>query len=330
MLPHEIPDRPWAKVGSDLFEIGAKNYLIISDYYSKFPEVIQIPDKTAHTVVKSMKSVFARSGTPNLVVSDGGPCYDSEPFRNFLSEWEFEHVRISPGYSQSNGQIENAVKSVKRLLKKAFKSGEDPYNSLLEFRNTPIDGTNGFAPSELLNGRLLRSRLPTSEVLLKPHVVPPMLNRLQARQLKQKFYYDQRAGREISQPALGQAVRFRNPKNQWEYGIVKSELPQPRSVVVENQHGKQYKRNRRHMYTTLEKAPIPEPTEIDVGPPEPQDLQTIPMQTGLPCLPDPTNAPPVGENSYEQVQVRQDVTTRSGRVSKGMTKLNMSVVKHPK
>ena len=101
MIPHDIPDRPWSKVGTDLCEIDSHDFLIMIDYYSKFPEVISIPDKTAHSVVRASKSIFARSGTPDLVISDNGPCFDSDTYREFACDWEFKHVTISPGYSQS-------------------------------------------------------------------------------------------------------------------------------------------------------------------------------------------------------------------------------------
>ena len=71
------------------------------------------------------KSVYARAGTPVSVVSVNGPCFSSEIYQQFACEWQFDHVKISLGYSQSNGQVENAVKSVKRLIKKAFASGQD-------------------------------------------------------------------------------------------------------------------------------------------------------------------------------------------------------------
>jgi hypothetical protein len=60
LLPHDIPDRPWAKVGIDLFELAHHDYLVIVDYYSKFPEIIPLPDKTTHSVITGCKSVFLR------------------------------------------------------------------------------------------------------------------------------------------------------------------------------------------------------------------------------------------------------------------------------
>ena len=35
MLMPEIPDRPWSKLGIDLFELKSNNYLLVVDYLSK-------------------------------------------------------------------------------------------------------------------------------------------------------------------------------------------------------------------------------------------------------------------------------------------------------
>ena len=36
LLPHDTPERPWAKVGSDLFKIEGKTFLVLVDFYSGF------------------------------------------------------------------------------------------------------------------------------------------------------------------------------------------------------------------------------------------------------------------------------------------------------
>jgi len=36
LLPHNVPDRPWAKVGADIFEIQKKQFLVLVDYYSGY------------------------------------------------------------------------------------------------------------------------------------------------------------------------------------------------------------------------------------------------------------------------------------------------------
>lgn len=77
-----------------------------------------------------MKSIFARHGIADIVVSDNGPQYASAEFSSFAEEWGFKHVTSSPGYAQSNGQAERAVQTVKNLLKKVQSSHCDPYIAL--------------------------------------------------------------------------------------------------------------------------------------------------------------------------------------------------------
>ena len=37
LQPHEIPDGPWQKIGMDFFDLQGKCYILICDYFSKFP-----------------------------------------------------------------------------------------------------------------------------------------------------------------------------------------------------------------------------------------------------------------------------------------------------
>ena len=43
LMPHKTPTCAWQIVGTDLFMINRESYLIMSDYYSKFPFVYAIP-----------------------------------------------------------------------------------------------------------------------------------------------------------------------------------------------------------------------------------------------------------------------------------------------
>ena len=49
MIPHEIPTRPWKKIGIDYFTLLNQDYLLIIDYFSKYPEIIPVASKTAGT-----------------------------------------------------------------------------------------------------------------------------------------------------------------------------------------------------------------------------------------------------------------------------------------
>ena len=39
LKPHELPDRPWSKVGTNLFAFNGKKYVVTADYYSNFIEM---------------------------------------------------------------------------------------------------------------------------------------------------------------------------------------------------------------------------------------------------------------------------------------------------
>ena len=68
-----LPTRAWEMVGSDLFQCGAKHYLIITDYYSCFPEVYLLKSQEADYVILATKDVFARHGVPVTLILDNGP-----------------------------------------------------------------------------------------------------------------------------------------------------------------------------------------------------------------------------------------------------------------
>ena len=97
-------------------------------------------------------------------MSDNGPQYASVSFSHFASEYGFDHVTSSPGYPQSNGAAERAVKTVKSLLTK----NDDPYVALLAYRSTPPE--NGYSPAELLMGHRLCTMVPVHSSQLIPRL----------------------------------------------------------------------------------------------------------------------------------------------------------------
>ena len=73
MEPLKHHDEPWAKVGTDLFHLNGKEYLLVIDYYSNYPEVVMLTRTSFKQVIAHIKSVFARHGIPETVVSDNIP-----------------------------------------------------------------------------------------------------------------------------------------------------------------------------------------------------------------------------------------------------------------
>ncbi|UYV66708.1 K02A2.6-like [Cordylochernes scorpioides] len=154
MLPHQVPDYPWQKVGIDIFQIESSKYLLILDYFSKYPEIYQLQDMTTDTIIRILKRTFSNSGIPETLVSDNGPPFFSMEFQNFTRTWNIVHVTSSPYHAQSNGMVERTVQTLKKLIKRCGEESTDPYLALLNLRNTPHN--NLPSPAQILMSRNLR------------------------------------------------------------------------------------------------------------------------------------------------------------------------------
>ena len=177
-IPHDVPLTPWTKLGSDLFYLNNRQYLITTDYTTKYAVRRQLPSSAPSSViVKVLKTIMSELGIPRELVSDRGPHFSSHEFRNFCSKWGIKHTCSSPTYAQSNGAVERAIQTVKSIMKKAIETNEDPELALLAWRGTPLDG-NTKSPAELLFGRKVLINLP-----VKADPIPE--ETIEARALKQ-------------------------------------------------------------------------------------------------------------------------------------------------
>jgi len=118
---------------------------------------------TTTSVIEALRSIFARYGIPEMLISDNGPQYSSKEFAAFTKLNNFHHATSSPLFPQSNGQAEQAVQTVKKLLRRL----DDPYMALLTYRSTPVPWCI-FSPSELLMGRRFCTTIPTIIEQLTP------------------------------------------------------------------------------------------------------------------------------------------------------------------
>ena len=171
MMSDEPPARPWESVSTDLFSLNGEDYLLIVDSYSHFIEIAKLHSTSSRLVIRHTKSVFARHGIPRIVKSDNGPQYTSDEYKKFSEEWGFKHVTTSPYHPQANGLAEKSVQIIKRIRRKAKTDERDPHLSLLEYRNTMINGIS--SPAQLCMSRRLRSVLPCTPEQLAPKMINP-------------------------------------------------------------------------------------------------------------------------------------------------------------
>ena len=281
LKPQEIPSRPWQNTASDLFFFHCQDYLLIVDAYSGFFEVEMLEDTTSSTVIAHLKKIFARHGIPENLLSDNGPQYSSRKFKDFADGWGFNHKTSSPRYPRSNGLAERTVQTVKNLLKKAKDNGKDPYLVLLAYRDTPRgDGLQ--SPAQLLFGRKLRTQLPTTAAVLKPHTPNErqVQDKLVKRQETAKYHHDNHARKMPLKPLEpGALVRIHDGK-EWIPGEVVEKDPLPRSFRVRTEDGTTIRRNRSHLkdipLDSEKELPVPDYSQEDAEDNAPTGRNIVP------------------------------------------------------
>ena len=249
LMQHEDGRAPWKKIGTDLFEIRGRQYLVTVDYFSYYIEVDYLKSTTTRDVINKLQGHFARYGVPAEIVSDQGPQYTAAEFKRMTEEWGIIHTMSSPGHHQSNGKAEAAVKTVKHMMYKCLEKDSNQYEALLELRNTPRQDT-GLSPAQMMFGRQIRSRLPM--INTKPvgqRQTQKAIKKRRNRQKTVKSSYDKRA-KELIPLHAGQPVFFQHvPGQQWKKGVIRRRDDE-RSYTVEGDNGGVYERNRVHIRPT--------------------------------------------------------------------------------
>nr|GEX46862.1 hypothetical protein [Tanacetum cinerariifolium] len=93
------------------------NYiLVVVDYLSKWVEAKALPTNDARVVVKFLKSLFARFGTPRAIISDHGTHFSNDQFAKGTLKYGVTH-RLSTAYHpQISGQVEVSNRGLKSIL----------------------------------------------------------------------------------------------------------------------------------------------------------------------------------------------------------------------
>ena len=156
--PVSIPDYPFQKVAADLYEIRGVHYLLVVDYFSKWPCAVPLKTITSASVITELKRFFIDFGVPEQLVSDNGKQFDSAEFRQFCNALKIRSTTSSPKYPRSNGLVKRMVQTVKESFIKSQSEGKTLLDTLQVLRSTPLG--NGLpTPAVILQRRNLRGGL---------------------------------------------------------------------------------------------------------------------------------------------------------------------------
>nr|GEZ13869.1 reverse transcriptase domain-containing protein [Tanacetum cinerariifolium] len=136
---------------------GNKYILVAVDYLSKWVEARALPTKNARVVVKFLKSIFARFGTPRAIISDRGTHFCNDKFAKVMTKYGVTYRLATAYHSQISGQVEVSNRGLKRILKRTVGENHASWSDKLDdalwaFRTTfktPI----GCTPYKLVYGK---------------------------------------------------------------------------------------------------------------------------------------------------------------------------------
>ena len=155
--PWQWPAQPWTRVHLDFAgPYLGHTYLVIVDASSKWLDAHIMSSMSSEKTIETLRSVFATHGLLQMIVTDNGPSFTSNEFREFTQKNGIKHVTSAPYHPSSNGQAERAVQTVKQGLKRTpGKTVQERLSKFLfKYRLTP-HSTTGVASCELLMKRKL-------------------------------------------------------------------------------------------------------------------------------------------------------------------------------
>ncbi|XP_037930007.1 uncharacterized protein K02A2.6-like [Teleopsis dalmanni] len=247
------PDKPWSRVHIDFFGPCFKRWcLIIIDAHTKWIECIDMGrNTTSKAVIEKLQDVFARFGLPHELVSDNGTAFVSNEFKIYLKNCGIKHFTTPVGYPATNGQAENAVKTVKNALKRSLLNVDSGHFNvvlnkfLFDYRNTKHCST-GIAPATLMFGRQLRTKLDLFNPHRKVEINVNVNKIVEESQNKQKKYYGSRNNRFKENEAVMVKDYSIPGRVSWAKGYVSKKLGR-QIYIVKTENGKNWKRHANQM-----------------------------------------------------------------------------------
>ena len=130
--PWMMPEKPWSRLHLDhAINFLGRNWLVLVDAYSKYPCI--------HPTTSM-----------------------SQEFQAWCKQRGIVHLTGAPYHPATNGAAERLIQSFKQALRKSSLPPKEALQEfLMQYRRIPF--ASGLSPSELLNGRRIRTKIDTLE-----------------------------------------------------------------------------------------------------------------------------------------------------------------------
>ncbi|KAD7476986.1 hypothetical protein E3N88_00122 [Mikania micrantha] len=97
---------------------GNRYILVAVDYVSKWVEAQPCPTNYVRVVVRFLKKLFARFGTPKALISDRGTHFCNKQMEKALQRYGVTHGLATAYHPQTSWQVEVSNRGIKRILEK--------------------------------------------------------------------------------------------------------------------------------------------------------------------------------------------------------------------
>ncbi|GKB77203.1 reverse transcriptase domain-containing protein [Tanacetum coccineum] len=111
---------------------GNKYILVAIDYVSKWVEAQAFSTSNARNVLNFLRRLFTQFGIPKALISDRGTYFCNDQMEKAMKRYGVVH-RFSKAYHpQTNGQVKNMNRIIKRILKKTIGNNKKDWSYKLD------------------------------------------------------------------------------------------------------------------------------------------------------------------------------------------------------
>lgn len=133
-----------------------KYFAVMVDAFTKWTEAQAFSSVSASDIIRWLRQVFRRLGTPKQITTDHGSQFDSNEFRLFCNNIGTELHLTTVGHHESNGLAEREIQTIEKMLRTSIDEQQDwslVLQRCVKAYNSRKHASTGFSPHVLMFGQ---------------------------------------------------------------------------------------------------------------------------------------------------------------------------------